>query len=273
VATNPDPGHISDALWWFWEQLHAMEPDTQLGGFYASKPGYHNTRANLLAKPEWRNDYSIQLSADKRGPADKSAALDWTFPEAHGGDYRRIAKYGARVRAAFSERDPQLTGWREVLGQSDTDLAPEGYDFVTWTTRQPDNTHRWHMHFSVLREFITSLPHMRNMLLVLGWEDDVSDVSYKIQSTTDRNGEVWVSNRIHRRKLRSPGGIQTPARAGTTQVVLTDAMRLSVSATTDWDTYLDAVAGNEFPTLTCTCDCNCGTAHSHTIGPAVPAEE
>lgn len=206
MAANPDPEHISAAFWWFWEQLHAMEPTTQLGGFYAPKGGYHNTRHNLLntpSHPEWRNDYSIRLTADRLGPATKSAAMDWTFPEAHGGDYRRIAMYGARIREAFQRRDPRLAGWREFLGQSDTDLAPEGYDFVTWTTRQPDDTHRWHGHFSILRQFIESFEHMRNMLLVLGWDGIMGTAA---ENQKDFDAMKWRVEALIKNKTTVTGG-------------------------------------------------------------------
>jgi hypothetical protein len=266
VATNPNPTRISDAWWWFMEQLVALSPGSINSGVYANKAGYHNTRDNLLSKLEWRNDYSIRLTADRRGPGDKASAGDWTFPEAQAGDFSRIRVYGARVRDAFNRRDPRLKGWREVLIQADTDLQAEGYDFQTWSTRTPDATHAWHGHFSELREHINSFDNKRNMLLVLGWKpkgDHVANV-YK----TPNNG-VWISNGVHRRgPIRGKNPWYQQATAGMTVVQLSEEDRVAGGYPT-WDDYLNAVAGPVYVA---------GGSHSHTasttsttvVGPATP---
>jgi len=250
VAANPSPDRISDAWWWFMEQLVAMEPGTINSGVYANKAGYHNARNSLLARPEWRSDYSIRLAADKRGPGDKASAGDWTFPAAQAGDFSRIRVYGARIHEAFRRRDPRLKGWREVLIQADNDLQAEGYDFQTWTTRTPDATHAWHGHFSELREYIESYDNKRRMLTVLGWvppEEDEMTTAYRIQSAdTAYNGRVWLSNGVNRRgPIRAKGNIEGPALVGAVVKILTDAMRQSVSADPayTWEHYLDDVAG------------------------------
>jgi hypothetical protein len=266
MKPNPDPGHITDEMWWFSQQLLALEPGTQFGGIFAPKAGYHNTRANLQTRPEWRGDYSIQLPADRRGPSDKSAAMDWTFPDAQAGNYERIRTYGARIADAFRRRDPRLTGWREVLIQADTDAPPEGFDFVTWTTRTPDDTHRWHGHFSCLREFVPSMKVMQGMLSVLGWkqpEEGDMATAYLIESADPKyNGRYYLSTGVHRRgPIRATHNIIFPALASVpggkdSAVKLTDAMRTSVSGGLDWEQYLDAVAGPELKVTS-------GGAHTH----------
>jgi len=147
--------------------LLALEPGTQSGGMYAYKPGYHNTRGNLLAEPEWRNDYSIRDEEDKQGPADKCAAYDWTFPEAHAGNYGRIRLYTDRLQAAWERDDPRVSGWREALGQSDSDLLAEGYDFRYHRERTPDSSHLWHIHLSEDRGMVESWHNKQAMLSVL----------------------------------------------------------------------------------------------------------
>jgi hypothetical protein len=37
MASNPNPSYVTDAMWWLWEQLQALEPTSQLGGIYANK--------------------------------------------------------------------------------------------------------------------------------------------------------------------------------------------------------------------------------------------
>ena len=103
----------------------------------------------------------------------------------------------------------------------------------------------------------------------------MSDVFYRVQSADAAwNGQVFVSNRIHRRKLRNPGEIQGPAKAGATEVVLTDAMLQGVGATETWAGYLDSVAGPLFPELVCNCTGE-GGEHTHELsgstGPVTPS--
>lgn len=151
TTTNPNPSRITDALWGFRTACLALEPGSsdQDSGIYANKPGYHNTRA--------QNDpdnYSVRDAPDKKGPADKAAAWDWTFTTAQSGDYSRISIYGKRMRKAWDERDPRANVLREFLGQTDTDATPEGLDFRYHTTRTPDDSHRWHIHFSFVRAIV-----------------------------------------------------------------------------------------------------------------------
>jgi hypothetical protein len=100
---------------------------------------------------------------------------------------------------------------------------------------------------------------------ILTEEDLDVAVSYKIDSADPNyNGRYYLSNGVNRRgPIRQPKHILGPARAGAAEVVLTDAMRTSVSADLTWEQYLDAVAG---PPVTA------GGAHTHELGPAVPGD-
>lgn len=166
--------HITAASAFFMNELVKLEPGTENSGIYAVKPGYHYTRAGNIALDKVDNssipDYSIRLALDLQGPDDKSAGYDWTHEKAHSGNYASMAKYGDRLEAAFNARDPRLYGWREALGQTDTDATPEGLDFQSWTRRTPDGTHSWHWHFSELRAFVESMINKYCMLSVLRGE-------------------------------------------------------------------------------------------------------
>lgn len=167
MAANPNPAHISAAMWRFVEACLALGgKDTVNAGTFGDKPGYHNSRAELL-RDRLYDDYSIQLPDDKLGPDEYGAAFDWTFRSAQAGDFAHIAKFGGRIARAWRMRDPRLRGWREVLIQADMDSPPEGFDFVGWYTRTPDNTHRWHGHFSILRRYINHWPTYAGMLQIL----------------------------------------------------------------------------------------------------------
>lgn len=165
---NPNPNLITDATWWLWERLHALEPSTQLGGIYANKSGYHNTRS--ANQRSWPGNYSARDAEDLTGP-DKASALDWTFPEAQRGDYGRISKYAGRLLASGRDMDdPRLNGLREFYGNADWDLEVEGWDARYLRTASSDSSHLWHIHFSFDRSLSDDMDNMRAILSVVAGE-------------------------------------------------------------------------------------------------------
>jgi peptidoglycan hydrolase-like protein with peptidoglycan-binding domain len=151
MSRNPNPSRVTDALWWFWLQLKAMEPTSRLGGIWANKRGYHNSRSANLR--QWPGNYSILDAEDGGGPADTAAALDWTFPEAQRGNYRRIELYTGRLLASARDKnDPRLNGMREFYGQADADRQVEGWDCRYDRGCSSDPSHLWHIHFSFDRD-------------------------------------------------------------------------------------------------------------------------
>lgn len=169
VGANPNRGLVTDAVWWFWTQLAALEPASELGGIYAPKSGYHNTRANNEA--HWPGNYSIREAEDQHGPRDKSAAVDWTFPNAQRGDYSTIGKYTARLLASGRDRnDPRLDVLREFYGQANTDSHVEGWDCRHLVPVTSDSSHLWHLHFSFSRAHVEDMAAMDAVLSVLRGE-------------------------------------------------------------------------------------------------------
>lgn len=166
MAANPNPSRITDEMWWLWEQLSMLEPGTELGGIYANKTGYHNTRD---ANPS--DDYSVCDWQDQGGPSDKAAGLDWTFPEAQSGRYNHIATYTQRLlRSAQDPNDPRLDGWREFYGNADDDSYVEGWDIRYGYPATSDSSHLWHIHLSENRDQTTSQLNKQAMLSVLKGE-------------------------------------------------------------------------------------------------------
>lgn len=175
MAANPDPARITDELWYLWEQMHALEPKSKLGGIYALKPGYHSSRRDN--QKNWPGNYSIVDAEDRGGPSDKAAAIDWTFPDAQAGNYATITKYSDRLMASGQDpTDHRLDGWREFYGQCDSDLGVEGYDFRYNGTRTSDPSHLWHIHLSCDRDKVTSRDNMDRLLSVLRGEPNMSEL-------------------------------------------------------------------------------------------------
>ncbi|OKI45117.1 hypothetical protein A6A27_11935 [Micromonospora sp. CB01531] len=155
-------------MWWLWEQLDQLDPDIALGGIYANKKGYHNTRAANDAN--WPGNYSVIHADDRKGPSDKAAAIDLTFRSAQGGDYRTIEKYSDRLYAAGKAEDPRLDGWREFFGQCDNDTHVEGWDFRKDQDTTSDSSHLWHIHCSEVRAYVESMANKECLLSVLKGE-------------------------------------------------------------------------------------------------------
>lgn len=197
MATNPNPEYITDASWWFMEQLLALEPRTENAGIYANKSGYHNT--GTANEKYWPGNYSIVDDEDRRGPdwRTKAAAYDWTFPEAQSGDYRRIAKYTSRLLASAKDlNDPRLNGWREFYGNADLDNEVEGWDTRYGYPASSDSSHLWHIHMSESREFVHDLDNKKAMLSVLRG-DTVAQWKSGGEETLfckygDHSPQVWV---------------------------------------------------------------------------------
>ena len=176
MAGNPNPTHISDEMWWFVEEWERLESETVYAGSWGDfKPGYHCDYYTLKHHSGWQNDYSVQL-ADDQVPAPHAneklgAAVDITFPSAQNGNFTNIRRYSDRIRAAWKARDPRLKGWREVLcNSSDGDSGADGFDFTNWTERTPDDTHKWHIHFSCLRKYLRILDVFQAMMSILRGE-------------------------------------------------------------------------------------------------------
>jgi hypothetical protein len=187
-GANPDPARITDAMWWLWQQLQALEPSSKLGGIYANKPGYHNARHNL---PLW--DYSVcDDPPDQGGPGDKAAAIDWTFPDAQSGDYSTIALYTKRLLlSAQDPDDPRLNGWREFFGNADDDAYVEGWDCRYGCASTSDPSHLWHIHASENRDQTESMANKEAFLSVVRGET-VDQWRYGVAWTGRGDGSVLL---------------------------------------------------------------------------------
>lgn len=169
---------VPDALQRFWNEFSAAEPQARMGGIYANKSGYHNTRANHLR--DRPGDYSIQRAADKQGPSDKASAIDITFADAQRSDFRTIAKYSKRLYDAgvrrdkrFYAEDGQTAIVREFFGNTDADRTVEGWSYYREAAASSDSSHLWHIHLSVTRKYCNDWSKLKPILdVMLGRDSD-----------------------------------------------------------------------------------------------------
>lgn len=169
MSTNPNPSRITEEMWAFWLAFQALEPSVRLGGIYANKSGYHNTRQANQAN--WPGNYSVRLAADLQGPSDKAAAIDLTFPDAQAGRYETIMVYSDRLlRSGKDPHDERGNFLREFYGQADADQEVEGWDYQSDKPVTSDRKHLWHIHISVLRAHVANPKAFRALLSILKGE-------------------------------------------------------------------------------------------------------
>lgn len=164
---NPNSARITDPMWQFWLAFKTIEPSVKLGGIFADKPGYHNTRAANNPK-----NYSVaDFALDRQGPPDKAAAIDLTFPDAQASRYETIIKYSKRLLLSGKDMDDERGNYlREFYGQADADQAVEGWDFQRLITVSSDSSHLWHIHISVIRAYVNDPKAFRALFSILQGE-------------------------------------------------------------------------------------------------------
>jgi hypothetical protein len=176
LPPNPNPQRITNQLWWLRCMRLRLEPLSADGGILAIKPGYHSYGSRLpnhgLGDPD--TDHSIRRAPDRSGKwwRDFAAAHDWTFTNAHHGDYTQIKKYCNRLRDAM--RDPKDLRPDDVyayfIGQIDDDPIVEGYNEYRDAPETGNKSHLWHRHDSFRRNIVGSFPHMWQALTIdMGW--------------------------------------------------------------------------------------------------------
>ena len=161
--SNPSPARITAPMWRLWTDRPVAS--WLLGGIYADKRGYHNTRAANQAR--WPGNYSITLPLDRQGPSDKAAAIDYTMTAA---EMRRRTGF---LVAAADRRDPRLFAVREFYGTVDganvhgrIKDSREG----AWRRSTSDSSHLWHIHISFLRAYVNVWAELAPVLSVLRGE-------------------------------------------------------------------------------------------------------
>ena len=131
------------------------------GGVTVYKKGYHGPR-NWM-RTNYPDNYSIQLDIDQLGPGDEGSAFDWTFDDARlRSDFRTIAVFTRRLIEAGRNHDPRTYPLREVFGNADLDREVEGWSFYRDREATSEDSHLWHIHFSVWRTYINDEQHPKH---------------------------------------------------------------------------------------------------------------
>jgi hypothetical protein len=168
--STPPNNYITQAIWDLWLACHKeFGSRVELGGVYANKSGYHNTRAAHFTKKAkekgWDENYSVQLDLDKQGPSDKAAAIDLSFDSE--ADMRL---YTSRLDEAFWARDSRLASVKEFYGTLDNKtvygLGKKSRVGAPYKT-SADKSHLWHLHISFFRADVEHWDRIKGVYSVL----------------------------------------------------------------------------------------------------------
>lgn len=160
--TNPNPSRITDPIWRVWTEVKKFITGVLLGGIYARKPGYHNTR-----KDNDSDNYSVRLTLDKQGPDDKAAGLDLTMSDV---EMRKRTKF---LADAAARDDSRLECLREFYGTLDSKTVFGRIKDSTkgiWRKSSSDTSHLWHIHLSFFRAYANIWSMLMGVVSVLKGE-------------------------------------------------------------------------------------------------------
>jgi hypothetical protein len=132
--------YAPSAIQALFDTVNERMPSAVLGGIYASKPGYHNARNQVSG-----NDYSVQTPPDRLGNGNAASAVDITWNSE--ADIKT-----ASSRLMDARNDPRMYPIREFYGSEDG-VNVCGWDYYGDYPVTSDDSHLWHNHLSVLREF------------------------------------------------------------------------------------------------------------------------
>ncbi len=189
MTSNPNPQLITAPMWKLWD----LRPNSswKLSGFYADKPGYHDTvKKNQSA---WPGNYSIKLDLDlHHGNLDKCRAIDLTMSDSE------MVKWTTRMRdSALDPHDNRLAAVREFYGTLDNKTV---YGLIKdtengpWRKSSADDSHLWHGHMSVFAAFVNNETKLLPVLSV--WAGSSASVAqedemFPKQGDTSEDVRYW----------------------------------------------------------------------------------
>lgn len=180
------------------DTVKASMPSAQMAGIIGDSAhtyGYHRGRNYVSG-----NDYSVQTSPDQKGDGEAACALDisWNSASDH---------YKASQRLLNAKHDSRMNAAREFYGSTD------GYNVCGWDyyydyAVTSDDSHLWHIHLSILRQYCNDDAALQKIAQVItGSTAPVEDV--------DMPSQIYLYHKS--------GQVTTLAKAGTWYCVGWDA--------------------------------------------------
>jgi hypothetical protein len=158
-------------------------------GDQAHDYGYHRARNYLPS-----SDYSVQYPEDRAGDGEAASGLDLSWTDAQW-------QYTVSQRLLNAANDSRMHACREFYGSVDGHNVI-GYDYYEGHSGTSDDTHLWHIHISVLRQFVNDDAALDGIAQVItaggspagpsGGDDDLSaqDVEAINDNTNHNTGMI-----------------------------------------------------------------------------------
>ncbi|HEX4502180.1 MAG TPA: peptidoglycan-binding domain-containing protein [Scandinavium sp.] len=132
-------------------------PSALMGGIVGDSAhtyGYHRGR-NYVGG----DDYSVQYAEDKQGDGEAASALDisWNSASDH---------YTVSQRLLNAANDSRMNPARSFFGSADG-YNVIGYDYKGNYPCTSDDSHLWHVHLSILRQFCNDGPALQGIAAVI----------------------------------------------------------------------------------------------------------
>lgn len=177
--------HAPDGLQWLAREIIKVIPTAEMSGIVGDPShtyGYHRAR-NVLPG----GDYSVQLPTDHRGDGDAASALDIKYSA----KWMKIVTQRL-MDSAKDQNDPRLNCVREFFGTVNGSTVA-GWDTYYGTPATSDDSHLWHVHISVLRQYNNDKTKLADILSVIKGDDDMPSVKdmwtgYKIEKQDPKSG-------------------------------------------------------------------------------------
>jgi hypothetical protein len=131
------------AIQHLFDTVRASIPSANMGGIIGDSAhdyGYHRGRDYVSG-----SDYSVQTSPDKKGDGQAACALDisWDRAEDH---------YAVSQRLLNAKNDARMNAARSFFGSTNgRDVC--GWDYYYGGACTSDDSHLWHVHLSILRQY------------------------------------------------------------------------------------------------------------------------
>lgn len=171
------------------DRINASMPSAIMAGIIGDSAhtyGYHRCRDVVSS-----DDYSVQTPPDNKGDSEAACALDISWNNASD-------QYTASKRLMSAKNDPRMAPIREFYGSTDG-VNVCGYDFYYGYECTSDDSHLWHIHLSILRQYSGDTSALAKVAdVITGGNAEPEEPDMKYASTDTHNTHnltkgTWVT--------------------------------------------------------------------------------
>ena len=168
------------AIQHMFDSLNAVIPQAIMAGIVGDSAhtyGYHRGR-NYVGS----NDYSVQTPPDKKGNGEAASALDISWETAQW-------QYTVSQRLMNAKNDSRMNPIREFFGSIDGRNVC-GWDYYGNYSVTSDDSHLWHIHISVLREYADNDAALQGVAAVMTGSSGTGGDWFDMATQTDLENAV-----------------------------------------------------------------------------------